>query len=399
MDTTAPAVVVGAELNGLGVVRSLARGAVRTIVIDTTPWHAAMWSRFCRSMVVDELHGRSLIDSLLNLQVGIGGRPVLFLTDETAVNTISEHRDELRDSYRILLPPKGVVTILENRARFHEFAEHYGLPVPRAIILRPNTPLAKLANVPFPVTIKPAERQFDHQMPTKSLPVDSLRDAEALCGRLRETIGELVVQEWIDGPTSNNCFALFHASGDPNNSRIFTGRKIACHANGNTTLCLAAPEVMNSLEPLIGKFLNVTAYRGLGGIEFKWDRRQRRYVMTGQTLGRTDWQEEIATLSGVNLPLAAYRHELGIEPTHQDEIDRTVAWRESSLLRERSPTLSPNTRVYDGYWRMNDPLPALFFYARAGLDAIHRHFAKLNLRRTKSSYRAAAVEKKVSIPH
>jgi hypothetical protein len=40
-----PAVVVRGEVNGLGVVRSLAQGGVPTIVADTTLSHAAMWSR------------------------------------------------------------------------------------------------------------------------------------------------------------------------------------------------------------------------------------------------------------------------------------------------------------------------------------------------------------------
>src|SRR5271154_6650383 len=39
-----PADVVRGELNGLGVVRSLAEGRVPTIVVDTTLRHAPMWS-------------------------------------------------------------------------------------------------------------------------------------------------------------------------------------------------------------------------------------------------------------------------------------------------------------------------------------------------------------------
>ena len=58
------AVVAGAELNGLGVVRSLARGGVPTIVLDTTYGRAAMWSRFARPVIVEKLYGRKLVDGL-----------------------------------------------------------------------------------------------------------------------------------------------------------------------------------------------------------------------------------------------------------------------------------------------------------------------------------------------
>ncbi len=45
-DSLVPAVVVRGEVNGLGVVRSLAQGGVPVIVADTTLWRAAMWSRW-----------------------------------------------------------------------------------------------------------------------------------------------------------------------------------------------------------------------------------------------------------------------------------------------------------------------------------------------------------------
>ena len=45
-------------------------------------------------------------------------------------------------------------------------------------------------------------------------------------------------------------------------------------------------------------------------------------------MGRTDWQEEIATLSGLNLPLIAYRHELGLPALSEVQSERSAAWRD-----------------------------------------------------------------------
>jgi D-aspartate ligase len=378
MINTAPAVVVGAGLNGLGVVRSLARGAVPTIVMDTTRWCPAMWSRFCRTAVVDSLDGRSLVDNLLALQKKIAGQPVLILTDDAAVNTVSEHREELRSGYRFHLPPQGVVSALESKTRFYEFAEQHDLPVPRMMIVRQDTPLDTLSSLPFPVIVKSSQRQRENPSPVESFHIYTLKDAEKLCKRLLESTEELVVEEWIDGPDSNVCFALFHHSRGPDNLKIFAGRNIAGGPtkSGTPALCLAAPEVMAALEPLVKHFVDAAEYQGLGSLEFKWDGRQRRYAIVGLTAGRTDYYEEIATLSGFNLPLAAYRHELGLEPLHQVEIDRTVAWRESSLRGKGLSMLSPNMRVYDGYWRVDDPLPGVFFHAYIALEWAYRHAGK-----------------------
>jgi D-aspartate ligase len=91
-----PAVVVRGELNGLGVVRSLAKGGVPAVVVDTTLRHAAMWSRYGKRHLVDQLFGKPFVEDLLRLQRELGARPVLILTDEMSVHTVSEYRAELR---------------------------------------------------------------------------------------------------------------------------------------------------------------------------------------------------------------------------------------------------------------------------------------------------------------
>jgi D-aspartate ligase len=46
-------------------------------------------------------------------------------------------------------------------------------------------------------------------------------------------------------------------------------------------------------------------------MEFKRDTRTGRFFMVEPTVGRTDYQEEVATLNGANISYAAYCGELG----------------------------------------------------------------------------------------
>src|SRR5437660_24764 len=94
------AVVVRGGLNGLGVVRSLARAGVTSYVLETSPLRPAMWSHGSRRVIVPALHGRAIIDSLLNLGRGFAEKPLLVLTDEAAVVAVSAAADELRPYYR-----------------------------------------------------------------------------------------------------------------------------------------------------------------------------------------------------------------------------------------------------------------------------------------------------------
>jgi len=356
------AVVAGAELNGLGVVRSLARGGVPTIVLDTTYGRAAMWSRFARPVIVEKLYGRKLVDGLLALQRGLDHRPALLLADEMVVHTVSMHREELKRAYQFQLPSPDTVKVLDNKARFHEFAERHGLPVPRSIVVSRLSDLEKLGDLRFPVIVKPADKRLVYLRRTQRLHMPAnIEEARRLCRTLLQTVGEFVVQEWVDGPVSNIYFCLFYRGDDPARTIFFSGRKILSHppTAGSTALCIAAPEVAGQLEPFTSAFIERCDYRGLGSLEFKWDEARRIFVVIEPTVGRTDWQEEIATLCGVNLPLMSYCSALGRTPPAADTPTAKLAWRSSVGF---GAPLDAGVRAVDGYFRWSDPLPALFYY-------------------------------------
>src|SRR5882724_1501792 len=368
MSRMAHAVVVRGELNGLGVIRSLARGGVPTVLVETTRLRAGAWSRFCRVKMVERLYGPGFVEDLLDLQREIGGRPVLILTDEMAVMTVSEHRDRLAGAFRFELPSHDLVTQLSDKALFQQFAEENDLPVPRTALLRHDSDLAKLSALQFPVIVKRADKKAVDLGETERLhTVADLAQCAALCRRLLSTVGEIVVQEWIDGPDTNIFFSLFHCGADPQSLTIFSGQKLVCNPprTGSTAFCIAAPAVAERLEALTTAFIALSGYRGLGSVEFKYDATNQRFVIIEPTVGRTDWQEEIATLSGINIPLAAYRYELGLPPASAAGSKPPVAWQASIVHWKGRAALPAPMRVYDGYWRLRDPLPALVHYVNA----------------------------------
>jgi len=382
-----PAVVVRGELNGLGVVRSLAEGRVPTIVVDTTLRHAAMWSCWSKRHVVRQLSGKSFVDDLLRLQQQLGIRPVLILTDEMSVDTVSEYRTELAPHYLFQMPSPAMVSTLCNKASFQMFAETHDLPVPRAIVLERESDVPKIRDLGMPMIVKPADKRPVHLGQVERINwLDSFEDAAAVCRRMLHGAGTLVAQEWIEGPDSSIYFALFHCGAQPDSRSIFFGRKIAAHPPGlgSTAVCVPAAEATELLRPLTEKFIDVSEYRGLGSLEFKWDSRSRRFVVIEPTVGRTDWQEEIAALNGVNLALIAYCHELGLpEPAAQST--NAAAWRES-VLHLRS-CIEIRERLYDGYWRLDDPLPALAFFVDLALQSGRRAFTRPVFERRKPPFR------------
>ena len=98
--------------------RSLAHEKVRTIVAGTTRMDPAMWSRYSRAAVLEQLSGRSLIDGLLTIQDKLGRQPVLIMTDASAVRTVSENCDKLLGAFKFQLPPHTIVAMLQNTAYY-----------------------------------------------------------------------------------------------------------------------------------------------------------------------------------------------------------------------------------------------------------------------------------------
>jgi len=321
------------------------------------------------------------------MQKELAARPVLILTDEMSVHSVSECRTELSPNYRFRLPPPAMVSTLCNKALFQNFAEQHGLPVPRAIILEGESGIGKIPDLGLPVILKPADKRPVHMGQVERINwLDKFEDAAAACRRMLNSGGTLVVQEWIEGPDSSIYFALFHCGAELASRKIFFGRKLAAHPPGlgSTAVCVPAPEAAELLLPLTERFLDISQYEGLGSLEFKWDARARRFVIIEPTVGRTDWQEEIATLNGLNLALIAYCYELGLPPPQQRHVAAT-AWRESFLHLKRCARLS--MRTCDGYWRADDPLPALAFCVDVACRSLHRFFAQPRLERRKPPFR------------
>jgi D-aspartate ligase len=371
-----PAVVIGGELNGLGVCRSLAIGGMPVCVVDCKSSNPALWSRYAYPVLTETLHGPGFVGFLRDLGSRLGEPPFLVVTDELALLTISEHRTELEGVYRFRLPAHDTVLMLHDKAKFHESAGEHGWPVPNGVVVRDSADVPRIASLRPPMILKPADKRRFHEGHAPRLIVaESRPDALSAAERLLGQAGEVLVQETIEGPDDNIYFCLFYRGRDGETLGMFTGQKLASTppGTGSTAFCTAA--VNEELERTTKDFLDQVDYFGFGGVEYKQDARNGRFLIIEPTVGRTDWQEEAATLAGVNIPLIAYRHELGLPHLPAGPVDGRLVWQGSWIERIRfgAKPIPPRSVVVDGFWRRDDPLPALVHYPlnAAGAVALH----------------------------
>ncbi|WP_245180146.1 carboxylate--amine ligase [Cupriavidus consociatus] len=359
------AVVVGGQLGGLGLVRSLGNQGIPVIVAETKRAAAALWSRHARRHVIRGFVGRDFVDDMIALARSLGQRPVLYLTDEDAVHSVSEAREELSRWYRFRLPSAQGVRMLSSKAAFHRFAQDHDFPVPRTVILNGQFDVPQLSSLRFPCVIKPDDkRQALSGDKERAIRVESLAEAQEHARAMLRTPGGIVAQEWIDGPQSNIYFTLFYRGRDGKAAAVFTGRKLACWPPdiGSTAVCVGAPEAHAELERITLDFASAAGFDGMGSMEYKWDDKHRRFVMIEPTVGRIDWQEEIATLCGVNIPLAAHRHELELPDLPCAPVRSDAVWRATFIRGAPASLMPPGAQTFDGYLRWDDPLPAIHHY-------------------------------------
>lgn len=366
MQQKIPAVVAGGNLNGLGVVRSLARLGVPVYLMAATRLCPAAWSRECTFVRATNMQGESFIQALLRLAERLKCRPVLILTLDTSVLTVSAQRQRLEPFYHFDLPQAPIVDALSDKLAFAALAAREGLPIPRGCALHSEADLGNLNDLASPMILKPADKGLVILGSVeRAVRAQSHEEARALARGMLAHVPAVIAQEWIEGADSDIYFTLFVVDrGTP--SAIFTGRKLLSSPPGvgSTAICVAAPDFAEVLGQMTRQFLERVPYQGIGSLEFKRDVRNGRFMIIEPTVGRTDWQEEIATLCGVNLPAIAYQqalgHEFSAHPLRADA--RSIGWRADCAYRLPAEYRG-RLRVSDGYFRWGDPLPAVYYYS------------------------------------
>lgn len=390
IDQRVPAVVLGGGINGLGVVRSLARARVPVWLLDLDVQRPEMRSRAAKPLRIRALHGETLIEELegLGKERFAGLRPVLFLTQEETVKTISHHRDRLVPFYRFSLSPPGVVDTLLHKYGFQLLAEAHNVPIPKLVHIATQADLAALDGLRYPAVAKPGERNAEYSRHfKKAYRVENAKDAFNLVRRILTVMPDVVAQEWIAGPDSNIHFCLQYLDHESHVVASFTGRKIRSWPPevGGTASCTAAPEAHTELTTLTERFFKDTGVTGMAGMEYKRDARNGAFQMVEPTIGRTDYQEEVATLNGVNLPHVAYCCELGLPISAPAPAVRPVGWRvrsddaQSAALQDQSPAQGwpASVRVVDALWRWTDPAPFLVQTVQHVRHALRKRIAGL----------------------
>lgn len=360
------AIVVGNGTNALGVVRSLGRHGVPVLSIVDHPDAIPLRSRFGVKQVWPAIAGELFVEQLESLAATSSGpTPILFMTEEKTVTTVSEARTRVQAVTRIVLPEHQRLMSLMHKQRFQSLAEQTGALIPRVVHLKCEADLSKLIDLRFPCVLKPAYKHHGYGIRfKKAYVIKSAHEAALLYEEIAPVLADIVVQEWVEGGDDDIYFNLQYIGEDGRLVVSFPGRKIRSWPPriGGTASCLPAWEHAEELEKLTYSFFRKVDFVGMGSMEFKRDRHDGRFYMIEPTVARTDFQEEVATINGVNLPLAAYRYEAGLLQIEKPSPSSMRIWRDTVIDRWSQVAQGENAELdryptCDSLWRWDDPGP------------------------------------------
>lgn len=311
-----PAIVVGACGHGLALIRALHEGQVPVLALETNFALPGVHTRLAQIEKVDEINGPALIETLLNLRPRLRcpGKPVLFLTNDSMVRTLSIHGAALDPHYLLSWSNcRDKVAALLYKPDLETFCQKQGLLYPPTHLLHSSSDVepAMAATGPSAI-IKPARplSGFKTAFPRQR------GDFEQLIERFEADL-PFLAQKFIPGDDSCIFFcALFLDRGEV--LARFLGRKLRSRPLGHTTIaqcCMQDDVYRETLRFFAG--LNLS---GPASLELKRDAEGQLWVME-PTIGRTDFWLGLCTANQVNLPLTEYRSQLSItekQPTQSD---------------------------------------------------------------------------------
>ena len=352
-----PAIVVDVGfVNGLSAIRSLGRAGVRVFAVDHRTSALGFRSRFATNVrapnpLEDE---QGFVEALRPIGPG-----VVFATHDEGLRAVARHRDELG----LLCPfPRDLERIQRKRVQLEAARDIPDTRYPGSA----SDAVAAAEEIGYPVLLKPSEpvgfRQRYGQQAVVCHEPAQVEEAYA-----KAEPWEPMVQDLIPGGDDELYTLGAYLSESLEPLGLFCGRKLIQTPPGIGVARLGEAVWVDEVVDAGVELLRNLGCNGLSQVEFKRDPRDGRFKL--MEINPRLWQwHSLATASGVDLPLIAYRDLTGetIEPVRMN--GRRRKW--ALVLMPNERPLLPRPPFVEPTLAWDDPKPALVHAARVVLRTV-----------------------------
>ena len=328
-DPTPPgALIVGGAHVSLALARSLGRRGIPVWLLAGHP--LPRYSRYVqKSFAWPGAEHRDAVASIIDVAVRHGlKRWVLFATGDEDMRVIAQNHALLASHFRVVTASWDITQWAYDKRLTYRRAAELGIDYPRSV---QACDLETLRRSPlrFPVVIKPARRDAINALTrAKAWKADDRDALLSLHRRAASLVGDdaVIVQEWIPGNgEAQFSYAALWDRGKPVASLVARRARQYPVDFGRSSTFVETVE-QDEVETLACRFLQSLDYSGVVEIEFKYDRRDRRYKLLDVN-GRFWTWTGLGALAGVDFPYLAWRQALGHDVSCvRTEAKTGVAW-------------------------------------------------------------------------
>lgn len=396
---TTGALVIGGNLNGLSIVRSLGRRGVPVWVVTTPNARLASYSRYIQRTLVwpnedCELQAAHLLD--LANQFHLDGW-VLFPTSDESAALLAKFRRVLSQRFRVSTPEWETLRWAFDKRLSYKLAAEEKVDYPCTIYPGSESD-PKLLACKFPAILKPATHSVASRFTAdKAWPVTNYRELIERYREARTLIppDEILVQELIPGGgEAQFSFAALCCDGEPVAS--LTARRTRQYPidfgySSSFVETIDLPEIVDPSRRLLAAI----RYSGLVELEYKFDARERRYKLLDINPRLWTWAP-LGARAGVDFPYLLWQTEVGIAVPKSDahigvrwvrlstDIPAALHLMSRGSLSIKSYLQSLRAPLEFALMALDDPLPGLldlpvYFYKHLlnGLKAIRARIARI----------------------
>lgn len=390
-----PALVLGAGLTALGVVRTLGRQGIPCLLAAKRGDPTAR-SRWLQGLLptVDPLSDlETFVTHLSELDLE---RTVLLPCHDRASALVSRLPAAVAVRFPSSLPPSDVLESFIDKAAFARLLRRHGVPHPRTLPADTEADLEALGEMEYGVYfLKPR----DSQRCSARFRVKAFRfaDPEGLrmrWGQMLEAGCGALLQEFIPGPPTSHYFIDGFVDREQTIRALFARQRVRMHPQefGNSTALVSVPlDTVEPITPAIARLLQEVGYRGIFSAEIKRDDRDG-VIKLLEINARPWWFVEFAALCGVDVCGLAYRDALGekLSTVSGYEVGRRYTLPSLDLLalcrqrRQRRIGFGAFVRALAqtvvGGRRLDDPMPPLARLVQLARLALARLFTAASSR-------------------
>lgn len=307
-------VVLGASVNGLGVVRSLGEKGLPVIVGDREN-QVAYRSKYAYPILikdcVSDLEGfLASMDEIASFLESINKRGILYITTDAHLIAIGENLERVKERFEVVMENWVDVEKCLDKSFLYKEAEKLGVPYPKTFLAGGSKEIMEASGeLRYPILIKPSLTVGFSSVYKKAIIANNDEELKEIRDDI-DGLGlgdhELIMQEMIPGDPRNLYTFSSYSNKDGQVKAYSIGHKIRQSPPETGTITSGRVSHDEELAELGIDFIRGLNFYGLANTEFKFDERDGKYKLI-EINPRTGVWNYSATAAGVNLSWEAYK--------------------------------------------------------------------------------------------